>query len=75
MWYVILCYVINSDVFKEIFTLGKRGVTNPQKSSIYAGSTINHRLFQIENMLGFKIGSLPFTYLWVPIFKGKPNYW
>jgi len=27
MWYVILRYVINSDFFKEIFMLGKRGVT------------------------------------------------
>jgi len=29
MWYVILRYVMNSDLFKEIFTLEKRGVTSP----------------------------------------------
>ena len=29
---------------------------------------------QIVNHIGFKIGTLPFTYLGVPIFKGKPKY-
>ncbi|CAJ2641500.1 unnamed protein product [Trifolium pratense] len=46
---------------------------NPQKSSIYAGSISQSRLAIIANSLGFQIGSLPFTYLGVPIFKGKPK--
>jgi len=28
---------------------------------------------KIATMIGFKIGALPFTYLGVPIFKGKPK--
>jgi len=44
---------------------------NPLKSSFYAGSISNQRINQISNMTGFNIGSLPFTYLGVPIFKGK----
>jgi hypothetical protein len=32
------------------------------------------RLNQITNQIGFNISSLPFTYLGVPIFKGKPKY-
>jgi len=31
-------------------------------------------LNQIENNLGFTIGTLPFQYLGVLIFKGKPKY-
>jgi hypothetical protein len=46
---------------------------NPHTSSIYAGSITTQRLNQIANMLNFKIGSLPFSYLGVPIFRGKPT--
>jgi len=48
-------------------------MVNPHKSSIYGGSISNHRLNHIANISGFKIGSFPFTYLGVPIFKGKPK--
>jgi len=66
----------NLNCLKDIFmkyaeTSGQ--LVNPQKSSIYAGSISNHRLSQIATMIGFKIGTLPFTYLGVPIFKGKPK--
>jgi len=44
---------------------------NPQKSSIFSGSISHQRLSQISNLTDFSIGSLPFTYLGVPIFKGK----
>jgi len=30
-------------------------------------------LEQITNLIGFNKGSLPFSYLRVPIFKGKPK--
>jgi len=49
-------------------------LVNPQKSSIYAGSISSSRLNQIANQIGFQIGTLPFTYLGVPIFKGKAKY-
>lgn len=43
------------------------------KSTIYSGGITQSRLNLIAQMLGFSIGSLPFTYLGVPIFKGKPK--
>lgn len=46
---------------------------NPNKSSIYAGAIPHQRLTSIASNIGFNIGSLPFTYLGVPIFKGKPK--
>ncbi|GAU23976.1 hypothetical protein TSUD_327770 [Trifolium subterraneum] len=46
---------------------------NPQKSTIFAGSISQIRLTSIANSLGFCIGTLPFMYLGVPIFKGKPK--
>lgn len=46
---------------------------NPQKYSIFSGSISRQRLIQISNLTGFSIDSLPFTYLGVPIFKGKLN--
>jgi hypothetical protein len=46
-------------------------IVNPQKSSIYSGSIPPQRLTQISHLTGFQIGTLPFTYLGVPIFEGK----
>lgn len=67
----------NINVLKNVFLkYGEASgqFVNPQKSSIYAGSITNHRLNQIAQNLGFTIGTLPFQYLGVPIFKGKPKY-
>lgn len=46
---------------------------NPQKSLIFARSISPLRLTNISHQIGFNIGTLPFTYLGVPIFKGKPK--
>jgi hypothetical protein len=46
---------------------------NLRKSSIHSGGINNQRLHNIANLLGFSVGSLPFTYLGAPIFKGKPK--
>jgi hypothetical protein len=46
---------------------------NPNKSFIFAGSVAHSRLNSIADSLGFNVGSLPFDYLGVPIFKGKPK--
>jgi mannosylglycoprotein endo-beta-mannosidase len=43
------------------------------KSIIYSGSITPRRLDLIVALLNFKIGTLPFNYLGVPIFKGKPK--
>ena len=66
----------NLNCLKNIFlayaeTSGQ--MVNPQKSSIFAGSITNRRLNHIASILGFKIGTFPFTYLGVPIFRGKPK--
>jgi exonuclease III len=46
-------------------------VVNASKSTIYVGSLSQARVHHIALFLGFIIGALPFTYLGVPIFKGK----
>ncbi|GAU25788.1 hypothetical protein TSUD_222460 [Trifolium subterraneum] len=48
-------------------------IINPSKSTFYVGSISAARANRIADMLGFSIGTLPFTYLGVPIFKGKPK--
>lgn len=46
---------------------------NPAKSTTFSGSISRGRLSHIVNLLGFNSGQLPFNYLGVPIFKGKPK--
>ncbi|CAI8592772.1 unnamed protein product [Vicia faba] len=46
---------------------------NPHKSIIYAGSISPMRSSYLASSIGFSEGSLPFQYLGVPIFKGKPK--
>ncbi|CAJ2645555.1 unnamed protein product [Trifolium pratense] len=48
-------------------------IINPSKSTFYVGSISATRTNRIADMLGFSIGTLPFIYLGVPIFKGKPK--
>ncbi|PNY17703.1 ribonuclease H [Trifolium pratense] len=48
-------------------------IINVNKSTIYSGAIPLARLNIIANFLGFNIGILPFIYLGVPIFKGKPK--
>ena len=43
------------------------------KSTIYSGSITPRRLDLIVALLNFNIGSMPFNYLGVPIFKGEPK--
>ena len=46
---------------------------NPSKSTVYYGSISATRIDLITDMIGFNKGSLPFNYLGVSIFKGKPK--
>jgi hypothetical protein len=48
-------------------------IINNSKSTIYSGSITPGRLNLIVQLLNFKIGTVPFNYLGVPIFKGKPK--
>lgn len=43
------------------------------KCTFYSGAIPDWRLHSIANVLGVSAGRLPFTYLGVPIFKGKPK--
>lgn len=43
------------------------------KCCFYAGNISPSRSASIASVLGFAAGHLPFTYLGVPIFKGKPR--
>jgi hypothetical protein len=52
-----------------VFCKGK----NDAKSTIFYGSISNAKPMNIISLIGFGIGSLPFTYLGVLIFRGKPK--
>ena len=41
---------------------------NPEKCFFFLGAMATRRFAEIRNQPGFKIGSLPFTYLGVPLF-------
>jgi hypothetical protein len=64
------------EALKDLFTRYDRcsgQVMNLNKSYIYVGVVTDDRLYQMLHLLGFSIGSLPFTYLSAPIFKGNPK--
>jgi len=43
------------------------------KSSIHAGGISTRRPDNMVQLLGFSVGTLPFTYFGAPIFKGRPK--
>ena len=64
------------EALKDLFTRYagcSRQVMNLSKSSIFAGGVSEARLNNMKVLLGFSIGTLPFTYLSAPIFKGRPK--
>jgi hypothetical protein len=60
------------DLFDQ-YALESGQVINTSKSTIFSGSITPGRLSLIAQVLKFKLGSIPFNYLGVPIFKGKPK--
>jgi hypothetical protein len=56
------------DLF-DTYAIQSGQVINTAKSTIYSGSITQSRLNLIVNLLNFKLGSLPFNYLGVPLFK------
>jgi mannosylglycoprotein endo-beta-mannosidase len=60
------------DLF-ETYALASGQVINNLKSTIIAGAIAPRRLDDIIQLLQFNTGSLPFNYLGVPIFKGRPK--
>lgn len=61
-----------SELFQR-YALNSGQIINNSKSTIYSSSISNVRLNRIVQLLNFNIGTLPFNYLGVPIFKGKPK--
>lgn len=48
-------------------------LVNKSQSSYFLGKNSMHRKDIVASILGFNEGSLPFTYLGVPVFKGIPT--
>jgi hypothetical protein len=48
-------------------------MVNAQKSKFYTGDITLSRIHTIASITGFSHGSLPFTYLGILLFKGKPK--
>lgn len=48
-------------------------IINNSKSRFYLGAMTTSRSHMIAGKLGFSDGTIPFTYLGCPIFKGKPK--
>lgn len=48
-------------------------VISKEKSKFFVGSVSHSRIRSISELLGFSVSSLPFIYLGVPLFKGKPK--
>lgn len=57
-----------------IYSLASSQQVNDSKSYKRSGSITTPRMNVLLNMIGFNRGTLPFTYLGVPIFKGKVKY-
>jgi len=48
-------------------------VVSNAKSTVYSSAISDDKLHQLIDIIGFNTGSIPFNYLGVPIFKGKPR--
>ena len=60
------------DLFDR-YALASGQIINNGKSTIFSAPITQARLNHIVSILNFNIGSMPFNYLVVPIFKGKPK--
>lgn len=66
----------NMEAFLQLFqryACISRHIVSPKILTLFASSITKHRLRSIFGFLGFTISSLSFSYLGVPIFKGKPK--
>jgi len=77
--YIMLFCKGNSESIKSIHDLINRYAAissqniNQTKSILYTGAMIDQRQSHTASLLGFSIGTLPFLYLGVPMFKDKPK--
>ncbi|XP_058769191.1 uncharacterized protein LOC131643061 [Vicia villosa] len=64
----------NINLLKEVFlaySMASGQLVNPSKSFVYAGAIPSTVFQRILDLNGFSQGFLPFTYLGIPLFKGK----
>lgn len=59
--------------FFEEYGLNSCQIINKAKSHVFISKHIFYRRRSIANSLGIPIGEIPFNYLGVPIFRGKPR--
>ncbi|KAL6190620.1 hypothetical protein ACLB2K_037014 [Fragaria x ananassa] len=59
--------------FLDEYALNSGQVLSKGKSTFFIGSSHSRRQEQIQNVLGINRGSLPFNYLGVPFFIGRPK--
>lgn len=59
--------------FMDEYAMNSGQVVNKAKSLLFLGKFAMPRLNRIRRILGIEIGNLPFTYLGVPIFVGRPK--
>jgi len=59
-------------LFKEYGDFSGQSI-NASKSKFYFGSIHMSRIVAIASITGFSYGSLPFVYLGIPLFRGKPK--
>lgn len=48
-------------------------MVNACKSKFYSGALSLSRAHTLHSITGFRQGTIPFTYLGIPLFKGKPK--
>ncbi|XP_062014240.1 uncharacterized protein LOC133730715 [Rosa rugosa] len=65
--------LLNLMAFFEEYGLNSGQLVNKTKSHVYLGKSALHRRTLIYSWLGVSVGKLPFMYLGVPIFVGRPK--
>ncbi|XP_061999298.1 uncharacterized protein LOC133716631 [Rosa rugosa] len=65
--------LLNLMAFFEEYGLNSGQLVNKTKSHVYLGKSAVHRRTLIYSWLGVPVGKLPFMYLGVPIFVGRPK--
>ncbi|KAK9943242.1 hypothetical protein M0R45_008856 [Rubus argutus] len=59
--------------FMEEYACNSSQEVNKDKSFLFLGKFTVPWQHNIQSILGIKVGTLPFTYLGVPIFRGRPK--
>ncbi|KAG4959566.1 hypothetical protein GLYMA_13G146000v4 [Glycine max] len=57
----------------KILLMESSQLVNLAKSKCYTGGISEHMKSLIADIRGFSSGATPFTYLGIPLFKGKPR--